>query len=126
MQLTTVASYGIIALQEMYSVSGPLSMARLAEILSEASGNPVTQVYVQQVMRGLLAAGIVTSVRGMSGGYMLANKRRQVSVHDVIMATSRAKAQTSSSSALRADIVAAKVDSRIADALKALKVKSLM
>lgn len=113
-------------MQEMYSVSGPLSMARLAEILSEASGNPVTQMYVQQVMRGLLAAGIVTSVRGMSGGYMLANKRRQVSVHDVIMATSRAKAQTSSSSALRADIVAAKVDSRIADALKALKVKSLM
>lgn len=125
MQLTTVATYAIIVVQELYSAKGPVSMAKLAEILSAASGVDVTALYVQQVMLGLLRDGIVQSVRGAGGGYELANKRRQVSVYDVIAATSRAMPCDPAAPATLADKIADGVDSHVQASLKSLKVRTL-
>jgi Rrf2 family protein len=127
MQLTRVATYGVIVLQELYNADGPVSAPKLAEVLSEAAKTDVTPLYVQQVLRGLQMDGIVSSFRGEAGGYVLTNKRRQVSVYDVIRATSRAKEQeeVSARNRSRADVVADRVDNHVKSALKELKVKDL-
>ena len=51
-------------------------------VLSESSG--VTVQFIEQILRPLKKAGLINSMRGASGGHMLAKSPASVSVGDVI------------------------------------------
>jgi len=53
--------------------------------ISEAEG--VTPGYLQQIMGGLLSAGLVRSYRGKAGGFALARPPETITVGDVLRAT---------------------------------------
>lgn len=56
-----------------------------ARELSECEGLPAD--YVEQILLRLRRAGLIDSVRGAKGGYLLAREPDQVTVRDVMMAS---------------------------------------
>jgi Rrf2 family protein len=83
MRLTTKTSYGIRALIDlaiMYRRKQPVS------IKSISREEEVSDIYLEQIFNRLKNRGIVKSVRGPKGGYMLARDPAKVTVYDAIEA----------------------------------------
>ncbi|MFH1845935.1 MAG: Rrf2 family transcriptional regulator [Candidatus Omnitrophota bacterium] len=83
MRVTTKASYGVRALINLaviYRQKQPLSIKSISQ-KEEISG-----VYLEQIFNRLKNNGLVKSVRGIRGGYMLAKAPADISIYDVIIA----------------------------------------
>ncbi len=83
MRLTTKTSYGIRALIDlaiMHGAGKPLTIKNI----SQREG--ISSVYLEQIFNKLKNHGIVKSVRGPKGGYILARDPEKVSVYDAIEA----------------------------------------
>src|SRR5438045_5650231 len=83
MRVTTWAEYGLIVSVHLAKRAGEGPIA--ARELSEHERLP--HDYVEQILLRLRRAGLVESVRGARGGYMLARPPQAVSVKDVIEAS---------------------------------------
>jgi len=83
MRLTTRSSYGIRALINMaaaYEAARPVS---LKDISREEE---ISCVYLEQIFNKLKRSGVVKSVRGPKGGYLLARDPSDVTVLEVVTA----------------------------------------
>src|SRR5437879_8669213 len=83
MSVTTWAKYGLIVSVHLAKRAGQGPVA--ARELSEQERLP--HDYVEQILLRLRRAGLVESVRGARGGYLLARPPQTVSVKDVIEAS---------------------------------------
>ena len=83
MRFTTQAEYGLICTLHLarFGAQGPVA----AREMSEKEDLPAD--YTEKILRRLRQAGIVTAVRGVSGGFQLARDAGAISVKDVIEAT---------------------------------------
>jgi Rrf2 family iron-sulfur cluster assembly transcriptional regulator len=81
MILSTKGRYGLRAIVDLaaHSEEGPVS------IHSIALRQNITEKYLEQLIGKLKRAGLVTSIRGASGGYLLARPPEQISVGDVLL-----------------------------------------
>lgn len=79
---TQTAEYALRAAVTLASQDGSLTTAEIAE------HTQVPPQYLSKVLQGLQKAGIVTAQRGKYGGYFLARPAHQISVLDVVNATS--------------------------------------
>ena len=79
MQLQLATDYAIRILSYMYQQDNKLSTA---VSMSESLG--ITYLYFMKIISRLKGAGMVDSVQGCNGGYKLANKRKKISVYDVV------------------------------------------
>ncbi len=83
MKLSTKGRYGLRALSELavHSQGGtPVS------IMSISARQDLSERYLEQLMAMLKKAGIVRSIRGAGGGYVLARDAGDISVGDVLRA----------------------------------------
>ena len=82
MKITTKGRYGLRALIDLaqYSEIEPVS------INSIASRQGISERYLEQLMTLLKKAGIIKSIRGAGGGYVLAMDINDISVGDVLRA----------------------------------------
>ena len=82
MKISTKGRYGLRALIDLaqYSEIEPVS------INSIASRQGISERYLEQLMMLLKKAGLVKSIRGAGGGYVLAKEIDQISVGDVLRA----------------------------------------
>ena len=80
MKISTKGRYGLTIMIELakHHGEGPIPLRQIAaeKVLSEA--------YLEQLVSPLRNAGLVKSVRGAYGGYMLANKPAEMTAADVI------------------------------------------
>ncbi len=83
MRVTTWAEYGLIVSVHLAHRAGEGPVA--ARELAAAEKLPAD--YVEQILLRLRRAGIVSSVRGARGGYLLARPPADVSVKDVLDAS---------------------------------------
>lgn len=83
MKLTTRSSYGIRALINMAAANGGARPVSLKDI-SEEEG--ISCEYLEQIFNRLKKAGVVKSVRGPKGGYILARDAEEVTMLDVVSA----------------------------------------
>ena len=83
MRVTTWAEYGLIVSIQLAKQAGKGPVA--ARELSEQERLP--HDYVEQILLRLRRAGLVESVRGARGGYLLAREPQAISVKDVIEAS---------------------------------------
>lgn len=83
MRFTTQAEYGLICTLHLarFGAQGPVAAREMAE------KEDLPADYTEKILRRLRQAGIVTSVRGVSGGFELARAASEISVKDVIEAT---------------------------------------
>lgn len=83
MRFTTQAEYGLICALHLARFGGERPVA--AREMAEAENLPAD--YTEKILRRLRQAGVVSAVRGVSGGFALARPADQVSVKDIIDAT---------------------------------------
>jgi len=81
-RITTWAEYGLIVAVHL-AKNGEERPVPAREI-AEREGLPAD--YVEQILLKLRRAGLVTSVRGAKGGYLLAHPMGEVTVRDVLEA----------------------------------------
>ena len=83
MKISTRGHYGTRAMLELalhYS-DKPLNLTDIARI------NEIPRGYLAQIMTSLLSAGLVRSVRGKDGGFMLAKPPQSITLNKVLRAT---------------------------------------
>ena len=82
LKLSTKGRYGLRALIDLaqYSSEAPVS------ITSISARQDISERYLEQLMAMLKKAGLVSSIRGAGGGYVLAKDMRELSVGDILRA----------------------------------------
>ncbi len=82
MKLSTKGRYGLRALIDLarYSEVEPVSISSISE------RQDISERYLEQLMAMLKRAGIIKSIRGAGGGYVLAKAQKDISVGDVLRA----------------------------------------
>ncbi len=82
MKLSTKGRYGVMAMVDLAqnSAEGPVTLADIAE------RQAISLSYLEQLFGKLRRAGLVQSVRGPGGGYMLAEPADDIRVSEVILA----------------------------------------
>jgi len=80
MKLSTRSTYGMRALVELALTSGrgPLSAALIAK------RQDLSVAYLEQLLHRLRRQGLVSSIRGPRGGYVLARHPHQITMADVV------------------------------------------
>lgn len=82
MRLSTKGRYGLKAMYDLalYYGNEPISLKSIAE------RQDISEYYLEQLMAILRKAGLVQSIRGAYGGYLLARKPSEITVGDVLRA----------------------------------------
>lgn len=82
MKLSTKGRYGLRAMIDLarYSETEPVSIASIA------GRQDISERYLEQLVALLKKAGLVKSIRGASGGYVLEKEAGEISVGDVLRA----------------------------------------
>ncbi|HEX6440610.1 MAG TPA: Rrf2 family transcriptional regulator [Stellaceae bacterium] len=82
MRLSTRARYAVMAMVDLagHSNGKPVSLAEIAE------REEISLAYLEQLFAKLRGAGLVKSVRGPGGGYLLAHGRDDTRIADIIVA----------------------------------------
>lgn len=80
MYISTKGRYGTKALFELaqHNGSGPMALREIAE------RQGLSEHYLEQLVAPLRKAGLVNSVRGAQGGYMLAREPGEITVGDIL------------------------------------------
>ncbi len=94
MKLTTRGRYAVTAMLDI-SVHGQTRPTALAEI---SNRQEISLSYLEQLFSKLRRKGLVRSIRGPGGGYMLATSPTMISVADIIRAVDEPIQATSCSS----------------------------
>ena len=76
MKLSTKGRYGLRALIDLAQYSGEAPVS----ITSISARQDISERYLEQLMSMLKKSGLVSSVRGAGGGYILAKDMREISV----------------------------------------------
>ena len=80
MKLSTKGRYGVILMIDlgMFHGEGPVSLKSVAERQN------LSEHYLEQLIAPLRNAGLVRSIRGAYGGYVLAKNPQEITVGDII------------------------------------------
>jgi Rrf2 family iron-sulfur cluster assembly transcriptional regulator len=81
-KLSTKGRYAVMALVDLasYSKGHPLALAEIAE------RQEISLSYLEQLFAKLRRGGLVNSVRGPGGGYLLARAANETRISDIILA----------------------------------------
>lgn len=82
MKLSTKGRYAVMAMVDLaqHGCGAPVSLAEIAE------RQEISLSYLEQLFAKLRRGGLVTSVRGPGGGYLLAHNRDETRIADIILA----------------------------------------
>jgi Rrf2 family iron-sulfur cluster assembly transcriptional regulator len=82
MRLSTKGRYAVMAMVDIarHNGAGPVCLAEIAE------RQEISLSYLEQLFAKLRRGGLVKSVRGPGGGYLLAHHRDQTRIADIILA----------------------------------------
>ena len=80
MRLSTKGRYGVKAMFDLalHSSGEPVPL----KLIAERQG--LSEAYLEQLMAGLRRAGLVNSVRGAQGGYMIAHSPDNITIGEII------------------------------------------
>ena len=82
MKLTTKGRYAVTAMMDL-ALHAKLDRISLVDI---AARQNISLAYLEQLFGSLRKAGLVQSVRGAKGGYMLARDDKEISLADILIA----------------------------------------
>ena len=82
MRLSTRGRYAVMAMVDLaqHGDGGPVSLAEIAE------RQEISLSYLEQLFAKLRRGGLIKSVRGPGGGYLLAHHRDSTRIGDIILA----------------------------------------
>jgi Rrf2 family transcriptional regulator, cysteine metabolism repressor len=77
---TRNAAIAMLHLAREYG-NGPVAGRKIS------ADHEISPKYLENIMRSLITAGLVSSIKGKKGGYMMARQPKDISVYDVFLAT---------------------------------------
>lgn len=80
MKFSTRTTYGLRAIAHL----ARLKKGETVSLASIAKNEGISQAYLERLFSGLKKAGVIESVKGVSGGYHLNKSAAQTSVYDVV------------------------------------------
>lgn len=82
MKVSTRSRYAVAALYDLalHDSTGPVPLWSIAE------RQEISEPYLEQLMAAMRKAGLVRSLRGAQGGYVLARKADSISIGDIVRA----------------------------------------
>lgn len=80
MKISTKGRYGLIAMLDLTLHSG----GNQVSLFSIAERQHISMNYLEQIFSSLRKAGLVSSIKGADGGYMLANRPSQIHVGSIL------------------------------------------
>lgn len=80
MLLTKASEYALLSILLISDKKEPIDVENLAASLT------VSKSFLAKVLQKLTKAGILKSFRGVKGGFILAKKMDEISIHDIIKA----------------------------------------
>jgi Rrf2 family transcriptional regulator, iron-sulfur cluster assembly transcription factor len=86
MKLSSKGRYAVMAMVDLASSTRQNPRARPVPLADIASRQEISLSYLEQLFGKLRRGGLVKSVRGPGGGYLLARGAEQIRVADVILA----------------------------------------
>lgn len=89
MAVTAKGEYACLAMVELARRQADPKPVRLAEI---AAAHDIPQRFLVHILLQLKAAGLVSTVRGTSGGYRLAKPAEQITLVDILDVSDRSEA----------------------------------
>ncbi len=80
MKLSTKSQYGVRAMFDLalHSGEGPVSISHISE------REEISVSYLEQLLNKLKRVGLVKSVRGAKGGYVLSMDARKIKIGDIV------------------------------------------
>jgi Rrf2 family protein len=133
MKLSTKGKYGVRAVFEIarHYGNGPISIKEIAE------RQGISFSYLEQILHKLAKAGLIDSVRGPAGGYLLARQPSELTIGDIVrvlegpIALSHCLEPGESADCYQADdcvarMVWAKVGAKIEEALDSISFNDLL
>lgn len=81
MEITTKGRYAVRIMADIAKFDGYVSTTEIAE------RQKISIKYLEKILSMLSKANLVKSMRGTKGGYILAKKREEISVKDILDAT---------------------------------------
>jgi len=81
MRISTKGRYGLAAMTILAQKNG----YHTAEYVSNQLG--VSKIYMEQVFAMLKKAGLISSQKGSSGGYILSDKHENITIYQILKAT---------------------------------------
>lgn len=82
MKLTTKGRYAVTAMMDL-ALHAKLDCVSLVDV---AERQKISLAYLEQLFRSLKKYGLVSSVRGAKGGYMLAKEDHEITLADILIA----------------------------------------
>ena len=82
MKLTTKGRYAVTAMMDL-ALHAKIDCVSLVDVAERQS---ISLSYLEQLFRSLKKSGLVNSVRGAKGGYMLAKNDKEISLADILVA----------------------------------------
>lgn len=79
-----IPSKGRYALASMISMAQDYNSGEYITVISISEKLGISKIYLEQVFSLLKRGGLVTSVKGAQGGYLLARMPRQITVFDIL------------------------------------------
>ena len=82
MKISTKIRYGLRAMIDlgMFQNAGPVLVKSIAD------RQQISKKYLDNLLMGLKSAGLVRSIRGAKGGYVLAKPMEKITVEDILIA----------------------------------------
>ncbi|HEX9916790.1 MAG TPA: Rrf2 family transcriptional regulator [candidate division Zixibacteria bacterium] len=80
MSISTRGRYGLRALLEIAQNygSGPINIRDISK------NQKISMSYLEQILHRLKKAGLIRSIRGAKGGYLLAKESNQITIKDIV------------------------------------------
>jgi Rrf2 family transcriptional regulator, iron-sulfur cluster assembly transcription factor len=72
----------------MIAINSPLGALRGTEICGKLE---LPERYLESELQNLVHSGVLKSIRGPKGGYVLGREKRNISLHDILMALEKAE-----------------------------------
>ena len=86
MRLSTKGRYAVMAMADLARHSADGAGARAVSLAEIATRQEISLSYLEQLFSRLRKGGLVNSVRGPGGGYLLASSADQTWVADIVLA----------------------------------------
>lgn len=89
MKLTTKGRYAVTAMLDLVlhgAVEASTDIADSVSIAAIGARQDISSAYLEQLFRGLRAAGLVAASKGPGGGYRLTRPAAEISVSDIVSA----------------------------------------
>jgi len=82
LKLSTKGRYGLIAMLDLasYYLGGPVALKSIAE------RQKISESYLEQLFASLRKSGLVKSIRGAQGGYLIANEPGGITIGSILRA----------------------------------------